>query len=695
MELIYLWIDGYKNLKDTGIILNPAYEEDFIQKNIEDKNIKQIILKEKKNYVNIFGNNLNVITLVGKNGSGKSNVINALSLILRNISLCHNTKFYDENEYDNNSIPQNCKFCLITKVDEKFIAYCSDKYINDIEITLITKAKKNVKAIYFDNINSQNKFEKCRICQSKFKINNVAKFQPFYRKDDTTPVDFTRWKGIDDITKIKLNNYFYYDRFRLYDTVRNLIELYNFNKTTSLKIFENENTKLQFNKYSPYIDIYDALDWTYNRIKHNMTNLEDGTFPLVSALGEDINRIMIRIKNKSILKKNIKDISEEVLPKLFLGYALGEVFNLIKNYEIEGTLLYLIKDTIGMKIDNSTNIKTNFNVKIDSNTRKSIYKKLKRILFAKRPIKDGLLPVNSSLPNDYATKRLEEMLDSYITYEEDEKLKNFLEENYDFIDGKIIQLKEPVEFSNRHVPYIKDIEDLKGISKNLYLKNENSFYDFMSLSTGEQRLLRFFADLYYCASKLNDDFETNVFLFDEMDLSWHPEWQRKMISYIKDLFDKISQNDNRKFNLIFTTHSPFILSDMTKDNVLYMENGKNVTQEITQKFNLQPFGANIHDLFNCGLFFDCDNCNTMGEFAKSEIIRIKNDLENNEKITDNSIKDRINLIGEPIIRNILLEKLQENNILNDEFSNDYRTLQKQNLELKRKLIEYKKKYEKN
>lgn len=401
-----------------------------------------------------------------------------------------------------------------------------------------------------------------------------------------------------------------------------------------------------------------------------MTNLEDGTFPLVSVLGEGINRIMIRIKNKSILRKNIKDISEEVLPKLFFGYAIAEIFNLIKNYEINGDLLHLIKDAIGIKINDNTNIKTNFNVKIDSNTRKSVYKKLKRILFAKRPIKDGLLPVNSSLPNDYDTKRLEEMLDSYIIYEENEKLKKFLEENYDFIDGKIIQLKEPVEFSNIHVPYIKDIEDLKGISKNLYLKNENSFYDFMSLSTGEQRLLRFFADLYYCASKLNDDFKTNVFLFDEMDLSWHPEWQRKMISYIKDLFDKISQNDNRKFNLIFTTHSPFILSDMTKDNVVYMENGKNVTQEITQKFNLQPFGANIHDLFNCGLFFNCEDCNTMGEFAKNIIqLNILENLKNLNYTNQKEVEDTIKLIGDPLLKKVLLEKLYSNNSYKVEIEN--------------------------
>ena len=143
MELIYLWIDGYKNLKNFEINLNPTYIGSISKEKNKSENFK-IILKEKTNYVNIFGENLNIMTFIGQNGSGKSNIVNALSSILRNLSCCHNAKFYDENEYDDNNIPKNCKFCLVIKSNGKFSAYCSDNCINDIEIELTTVEKKTI-----------------------------------------------------------------------------------------------------------------------------------------------------------------------------------------------------------------------------------------------------------------------------------------------------------------------------------------------------------------------------------------------------------------------------------------------------------------------------------------------------------------------------------------------------------------------
>ena len=49
MELIYLWIDGYKNLKNFEVNLNPAYIGSISKEKNESKNFK-IILKEKLLY---------------------------------------------------------------------------------------------------------------------------------------------------------------------------------------------------------------------------------------------------------------------------------------------------------------------------------------------------------------------------------------------------------------------------------------------------------------------------------------------------------------------------------------------------------------------------------------------------------------------------------------------------------------------
>ena len=627
MELIYLWVDKYKNIKNTGLILNPEYEEEnIIENNSKLKSLNTISLKEKINYKNIFGNNLNIMTFVGRNGSGKSNFVQILTSILRSISTTHNTKFKDKNQYDDNSIPNECQYCLIIKLDKKYIAYCSDNCINDIQAQITNKKGETLVAIYQDIPNSKHPFKKKRIEQTENKKINVAKFQPFYRNDDLNPVNFTQDYDINNIAKIKLKNYFYYDRFRLYDTVRNLIELYNFDKKNKLNIFENDNARLRFTKYSPYVDIVEALQWANNRIQQYEEN-----FTIKEVISHSIRQLPYQI-NKN---KDIEYVINDILPRLFFIYALGEVLAIKTNKRYKNDnrklLISLITD------DDISNL--------DYDTYKT---SSKRIEFYRKCI------------NKITNKRLKNMFQAYISYETEQTAKDILRKDY-ILTGTLLRLKAPVDFKYQKRKKIRQIEDLKGISKNLYMEE---VFDFMSLSTGEQRLLRFFADVYYCAAHLKNTFETNVYIFDEMDLSWHPEWQRKMIYYIMDLFNKISslvENKNRKFNILFTTHSPFILSDMPKDNVIFLRDGKNITKEVYDKFNLNTFGANIHDLFNSGLFFDCQDCNTLGEFARQIIQNdIINGIEHLSENNQNDIEYKINLIGDQLLKQVLLDSLYMN-----------------------------------
>ena len=157
-----------------------------------------------------------------------------------------------------------------------------------------------------------------------------------------------------------------------------------------------------------------------------------------------------------------------------------------------------------------------------------------------------------------------------------------------------------------------------------------------------------------------------------MDLSWHPEWQRKMVYYIKDFFDKC--NSGYK-NIIFTTHSPFILSDMPANNVVMLYRDSSGMSQIYPN-TPNSFCANIHDLFNDNFFFN--NCNgicTIGEVAKNHINNIKNGIvdikdlfqyNNFYNYTDYYLRDKIvnlykqiMLISEPVIRKSLERALFE------------------------------------
>ena len=116
--------------------------------------------------------------------------------------------------------------------------------------------------------------------------------------------------------------------------------------------------------------------------------------------------------------------------------------------------------------------------------------------------------------------------------------------------------------------------------------------------------------------------------------------------------DGLNLFNKKRLNLFFATHSPFILSDIPKENIIFLKDGKNVSDEV----EIDTFGANIHTLLSHGFFMEDG---LMGEFAKeqiNEVIKFLNDK-------DSKIKDKkeaqniINMIGEPVIKNQLRKML--------------------------------------
>ncbi len=101
-------------------------------------------------------------------------------------------------------------------------------------------------------------------------------------------------------------------------------------------------------------------------------------------------------------------------------------------------------------------------------------------------------------------------------------------------------------------------------------------------------------------------------VLDEIELYAHPDMQR---TFINDLIFKINSTYLKgidSINIIFITHSPFILSDIPKQNVLFLNEGK----PIDDFKRMNTFGANITDLL-ADSFFIGDGL--IGDFAKEKI----------------------------------------------------------------------------
>lgn len=150
-------------------------------------------------------------------------------------------------------------------------------------------------------------------------------------------------------------------------------------------------------------------------------------------------------------------------------------------------------------------------------------------------------------------------------------------------------------------------------------------------------------------------------ILDEVELCFHPEFQRVYINKLLGTIKRLSFNKVLGFHIILTTHSPFILSDIPESNILYLEDG--IRRNESHKF-INPFSANINDILCQSFFLKTEGF--IGEHAKHIIMSLSNYLEDNGikngnnnddiKWDKSSSKYVIDIIGEPLIKDILKQQ---------------------------------------
>lgn len=150
-------------------------------------------------------------------------------------------------------------------------------------------------------------------------------------------------------------------------------------------------------------------------------------------------------------------------------------------------------------------------------------------------------------------------------------------------------------------------------------------------------------------------------VLDEIELYFHPEFQRKFIYEIINRLKDLSFKNIQAISILFITHSPFILSDIPSQNILRIKDG---TLESTDRIN--SFAANIYDLLKDEFFL---NNGAIGAYASDKIASIlKKDIVEQEDI------DIINLIGDPFLKGVIKKEI-ENKTSIDVLEDEIRRLQ--------------------
>lgn len=143
-------------------------------------------------------------------------------------------------------------------------------------------------------------------------------------------------------------------------------------------------------------------------------------------------------------------------------------------------------------------------------------------------------------------------------------------------------------------------------------------------------------------------YESKLLLIDEIDLYSHPEWQRKSLKQLIKTINKIE--NETPVQIIVTSHSPLILSDFPRENIIYMNKYKGKTVVDDNKKHKQSFGANIYTLLNDAFFLENG---AVGDFAKDKILSVYQQLENDDslnKMKQNENQQIINMIGDDTIK---------------------------------------------
>ncbi len=148
-------------------------------------------------------------------------------------------------------------------------------------------------------------------------------------------------------------------------------------------------------------------------------------------------------------------------------------------------------------------------------------------------------------------------------------------------------------------------------------------FDWLYPSSGEANK----ANLY-CTMQVDSigDCNNMWFLLDEPDNTFHPDWKRRTI---QDFLDICSIYDIN-FQMLISTHSPIMLSDVPKQAAILLKTAEKKEYGDTIKIKQQslpkssPFGQQIYTLFNDAFFM---KQGITGSFADMKIRDVYNNLD--------------------------------------------------------------------
>lgn len=632
MHLKYIWIKKYKNLEKIGFNLNSGAEEVF-----DYVDGRLLITKARSKLPsNFYGNNIKGITaIVGKNGSGKTNFSEFLIY-----NLAHATNGSLSIYSDGNGI---------VVLDQKIFIRTEIPLINEDELIA-----KGYEIIRFKNAPLDDGLG------DEFHWYSMERNKYIYYNPNFDFRDLGMGAGRDNVVNISTNH--------LIDN-----DVYNSSKykqpySSSYKKEAGSNPLLAFYRNEKLRESELILNYPHIRelIKTTPTILKIS----IDHHSENnlLNLPLNDRKDESELarKRNANVTLLTDIEKHYNGYYTKEEYKV--GEEKDGiNHLYKVPKAEQRKAFSILFFVKFFRIYLLMNKVSFENEFLRSFIYDNKKDYKGVENIDKLL-------RLKEYLNrllSRLTWDESERrVDDGIDNPYEKREFDMFNL-----FRNATLDYAKimTIDYLRiVIAKTKALLNGQLHFHYQyshEMSSGEQNLLNFYSRFYWAKQEIiNSEKSTSgikgeriVIFIDEGEIALHPEWQRKFfklaIDFLSDLFR------GREIQLILTTHSPFVLSDIPKEHIIFLrQNDKTDKAEIANIDRDKTFGANIYTLLSDSFFMEEG---TIGDFSKQKIEEVLNLLSDGIRLRHferEKISNLIEIIGEPLIKmqleSLLTEKLE-------------------------------------
>ena len=627
MELVYLWVEDYKNIKKQGFNFSPRFRCEYD----EEKNELKIVDKEEtgESYPkNFFGDNINITAIVGENGSGKSSLVKLFEKIFldkdskKYIFISLNKKLFI---YSNLSIKK-----ILTKYETELIfpdnlSLCS--YNAEIPYPYENRKDLHFREEFY-TINLQEKYiYKLMSFIIKNGGDDIINFvsNVFKPTEMIITENISYKKSIEDNIKVIMPENFPFKEIELEND--NIKEKLIYQKFTLIDTVIKEI----------YVDKYDDfLEEESKKIFEENKELYRKEFRINGSSASDdeiLEELSYQVFETNPLEKYIIDTLDK---KELYNFFRENIYSCLYNYFISSFIFRNKKDSELIKKPN-------------------VYKYLIFYKIVSNALLDEFL---NFIINDYfdsvytpEIESLDELIKNIFDDMNISKIEQFLKEqkiniNINYHDYESLNSQKP-NIDNKK--YFEDYYEL--FTFEFFDDNGKKFSD---LSHGEKIFYGQILNIYFY--NLSSSIKDNLILcFDEPEISLHPMWQKEYLNRFINFIKTLDKN----IHLVFTSHSPFLLSDLPKQNVIFLEKDEKTGKcaNATEKMkDFNTFGANIHTLLSHGFFM---KDGLMGEFAKSKIdIAIK--YLNQKTLTQEQLdycENIISIIGEPIIKRELQKML--------------------------------------